>query len=165
MSAAPVILPVLWATAEVTPRPRRKPQPVVPELAFYRKYTEALLRRYTRLSMESGRAPSLLGREMFRGRVTHYRVEGFDDVVIFVHDIERCLRLLDPEESMLVHRIAIQEYTQAETAELLALPTRTVVYRYERALDTLTRVFLDRRLLTPLAGCQDVENRKSPLSR
>jgi len=32
--------------------------------------------------MEAGRAPSLLGREMFRGKVTSYRVHSFEDVVI-----------------------------------------------------------------------------------
>jgi hypothetical protein len=35
------------------------------------------------------RAPSLLGREMFRGNVTNYSVQGFDDVVIFVHGVWR----------------------------------------------------------------------------
>lgn len=163
MSAVPVLLPVVWATAASEPAgaPKKKQpvrKPVEPELAFYRKYTEALLRRYTKMSMESGRAPSLLGREMFRGNVTHYKVQGFDDVVIFVHDVDRCLSLLDGEESFLILRIAIQEYTQGETAEMLKLPIRTLVRRYEKALDVLTRLFLDRRLLQPLAACQDVQN-------
>ena len=164
MSAAPIILPVLWATAAKQPAPKKpaaKKKPVVPELAFYRKYTEAMLRRYNKLSMESGRAPSLLGREMFRGHVTHYHVEGFDDVVIFVHDVERCLALLDQTERHLLERIAIQEYTQLEVALQLAMPPRNVVRRYEKALDILTRLFLDRRLLRPLQPCQDVENPKS----
>lgn len=162
MSAARVlVLPVLHAAAQPAPVKKKSParRPVVPELAFYRKYTEALLRRYNKLSMESGRAPSLLGREMFRGNVTHYRVEGFDDVVIFVHDIEQALRLLDREENFLLRRIAIQEYTQLEVAEMLKVPTRTLIRRYDRAVDTLTRILLDRRILKPLAGCQDVENR------
>jgi predicted DNA-binding protein (UPF0251 family) len=128
---------------------------VVPELAFYRKYTEALLRRYMRLSLEAGRAPSLLGREMFRGRVTHYRVQGFDDVVIFVHDVESCLKLLDAEQNHLIRRIALQEYTQTETAAMLRIPVRTLVRRYESALDRLTRLFLERRLLEPLVACQE----------
>ena len=110
--------------------------------------------------METGRAPSLLGREMFRGNVTHYNVQGFDDVVIFVHDVERCLQLLDRVESFLIHRIALQEYTQPETALMLNLPVRSVVRRYDKSLDILTRLFLDRKLLQPLNGlktCQDVE--------
>jgi hypothetical protein len=156
MSAALAILPVVWATAA----PRRKPKPkkskpkkikpVVPEFAFYRKYTEALLRRYLKLSMESGRAPSLLGREMFRGHVTHYKVECFDDSVNFVLDVSRCLDLLDHVELFLINRIAIQQYTQLEVALMIDLPIRSVVRRYESALDILTKLFLDRRLLEPL---------------
>jgi len=56
------------------------------ELAFYRKYTEAMLRRYVRLSMAVGRVPSLLGRELFRGHVSSYRMTNFEDVVVFCFD-------------------------------------------------------------------------------
>jgi hypothetical protein len=160
MSAAVVVLPVVWATAqEVVSSERNQATQirVAPELAFYRKYTEALLRRYIKLSMESGRAPSLLGREMFRGKVTQYRVRCFDDVVIFVHDVESCLKLLDAEQNLLITRIALQEYTQSETAEMLRLPVRSLLRRYEHALDVLTKLFLERRLLEPLVACQDVE--------
>jgi hypothetical protein len=162
-AAAVVVLPAVWAVAARKPVTKKKPKrkkPVVPEIAFYRKYTEALLRRYLKLSMETGRAPSLLGREMFRGNVTHYNVQGFDDVVIFVHDVSGCLDLLDRVELFLIKRIALQEYTQLETALMLNLPVRSVVRRYDKTLDILTRLFLDRRLLQPLNGlkaCQDVE--------
>lgn len=162
MSAAVVVLPVVWATAqEVVSSERNQATQIriAPELAFYRKYTEALLRRYIKLSMESGRAPSLLGREMFRGKVTQYRVRCFDDVVIFVHDVESCLKLLDAEQNLLITRIALQEYTQSETAEMLRLPVRSLLRRYEHALDVLTKLFLERRLLEPLVACQDVEIR------
>lgn len=69
MSAA-VVLPFVWAFAVERPMPlppaqfggaqpdRRPPEP---QVAFYRKYTEALLRRYVRMSMEAGKVPSLLG--------------------------------------------------------------------------------------------------------
>jgi hypothetical protein len=162
MSAAVVVLPVVWATAQegISSETKQTTQiRVAPELAFYRKYTEALLRRYIKLSMESGRAPSLLGREMFRGKVTQYRVRCFDDVVIFVHDVERCLQLLDAEQNLLITRMALQEYTQTETAEMLRLPVRSLLRRYEHALDVLTKLFLERRLLEPLVACQDVEIR------
>lgn len=92
MSTALVVLPMVWATAQVRKVVEHKA--VTASLAFYRKYTEALLRRYAHMAMESGRVPSLLGRELFRGRVTNYAVHGFDDVVIFVHDMERCLEKL-----------------------------------------------------------------------
>src|ERR1700733_6835027 len=95
MSAALVILPMVWATAaqpemhsvvEVGAQEEAQRQ-AAPEMAFYRKYTEGMLRRYVRLSMEAGRALSLLGREMFRGKVTSYHVHGFDDVVVLEHDV------------------------------------------------------------------------------
>jgi len=61
-------------------------------MAFYRKYTEAMLRRYVRMSMEAGKVPSLLGQEMFRGRVISYRVESFEDVVnLIVDGVVECL--------------------------------------------------------------------------
>ena len=126
-----------------------------PSVAFYRKYTEALLRRYVRLSMSAGRAPSLLGREMFRGKVTNYRVEGFDDMVIFVHDVERCVSTLEPDERILIERIAMQEHTFEETAGLTGWPLRSVERWYTQALDRLTEAFLTRRILVPKYACQE----------
>jgi hypothetical protein len=160
MSAALVILPMIWATAAEPARAPRQMQVVVaqdgteprrtaPELAFYRKYTEGLLRRYVRLSMEMGRAPSLLGREMFRGNVTHYSVQGFDDVVIFVHDVESCVKTLAEDQQHLIRRISLMEFTLEEAASLLRLPLRTVIRRYGHALDDLTEIFLKRKLLEP----------------
>jgi predicted transcriptional regulator len=46
-----------------------------------------------------------------------------------------------------VAKIALQEYTQAETAELLGLSTRTVVRKYADTLDRLTVIFLRLKLL------------------
>jgi hypothetical protein len=155
MSAALVILPMVWATAAAEAKPLNEvpevamPRRSAPEVAFYRKYTEGLLRRYVRLSMESGRAPSLLGREMFRGNVTNYSVTGFDDVVIFVADVESCVKMLDEGKQHLIRRIALQEFTMEETASLLQWPLRTVHRRYGHALDDLTEIFLERKLLEP----------------
>src|SRR5260370_23786584 len=70
MSAALVILPVVWATEanddgysqgihEVVDVVEQ--QQAAPELAFYRKYTEGLLRRYVRLSMEAEYGRSFRG--------------------------------------------------------------------------------------------------------
>jgi hypothetical protein len=167
MSAALAVLPVVWATEDVVQQHKQfhgtQPGEACPErsreiesgVAFYRKYTEALLRRYVKMAMEAGRAPSLLGRELFRGNVTHYRVQAFDDVVIFVHDVERCLASLDYGQQILIDRVALQEYTHAEAADLLRLPIRTLIRRYERALDEITQMFLDRKLLEPLKFCQE----------
>ena len=160
MSAAIVcpnvaVLPFVWAIgADLPVLDRDSPiQPEV-EMAFYRRYTEAILRRYVRMSMEAGKVPSLLGQEMFRGKVTSYRVGNFDDVVIFLHDVDRCLAKLDSEQQQLISRMSLQQYTAGETADLLGLKPRTVLRRYGDALDRLTRIFLDARMLEPLKSCQ-----------
>ena len=151
MSAAAAVLPQVWAFAKGPGRALRRADP---EMAFYRKYTEAMLRRYVRMSMEAGRVPSLLGQEMFRGKVTSYRVESFEDVVIFLHDVEHCLGKLDPEEQTMIRRMGLQEYTVEETAAAMRLNQRTVIRRYGMALDRLTDVFLRVRMLEPLKNCQ-----------
>jgi hypothetical protein len=153
MNPAAVILPIVWAMEllEVVPNLQSNvPCQSLPfEMAFYRKYTEGLLQRYVRLSMEAGRVSSLLGQEMFRGNVTSCRVEGFDDAVIFVHDVDRCLEKLEEEQQSLISRISLQQFTVGETATLMGLKPRTVVRRYGQAVDSLTRIFLGVQMLEP----------------
>lgn len=117
------------------------------ELAFYRKYTEAMLRRYMRQSMSVGRMPALLGHDAFRGKISTYRVTSFEDSVIFVYDVEKCLKRLDGFSVELIRRIALQEYTQGEAAALLGISLRTIVRKYGEAIDSLTKIFIDYRLL------------------
>src|SRR5260221_11623253 len=76
----------------------------------YRRRWVALLRRYARASVEVGRLPSLLGREVFRSRVTWYRMRNFEDVVIFVADIERAIEKLDAVEKKLLAIDALEAY-------------------------------------------------------
>jgi hypothetical protein len=63
MSAALVILPMVWATAQVERAVEEavERKPVIP-LAFYRKYTEALLRRYAHMAMEDGQSAFFIGK-------------------------------------------------------------------------------------------------------
>jgi hypothetical protein len=121
-----------------------------PDLWLYRDRTVALLRRYFRISVEVGRLPSLLGREVFRARVTSYRVGTFEDAVIFVHDMEACLERLDDFERALIGKIALQEYSQDEAAQLLGCWRRTVGRRYPETLDKLSEILLHDGLLTRL---------------
>jgi hypothetical protein len=174
MSAA-AVLPIIQARAEFVPVLRRVqaaaaepsssgPSPR-PQLAFYRKYTEALLRRYLRMSLEVGRVPSLLGREMFRAKVSSYRMESFEDVVIFCHDVERCIQRLTDNEQFMIGQIALKEYNVLETAEMLGTCRQTIIRQYTRALDRLTAIFLEVEILNPSKCCQapkTVEN--SPTS-
>jgi hypothetical protein len=117
------------------------------EVAFYRKYTEGMLRRYMYRSMEIGRIPSLLGEFSFRGKSSSRKPKSFEDSVIFVHDVEQCLKKLDAFSLVLVGKIALQEYTQSEAAEMLGLSTRSVVRKYSEALDRLTVIFLRLNLM------------------
>jgi hypothetical protein len=128
---------------------------ITPQTAFYRKYTEAMLRRYGAMALQKGRVPSLLGRELFRGKVTSYRIHGFDDVIIFVADVERCLKLLTVEQQRLIVRVAVQEYTLAETASMLRWSMRSTQRRYHEALDELTAIFQKRGLMQQVPGISD----------
>jgi hypothetical protein len=127
------------------------------ELAFYRRYTEAMLRRYLRLSLAAGRVPSLLGRELFRGHVTSYRVRSFEDVVIFCFDMEKLLGKLRQVDQQMIKRIALQQYSQGETASMLGMSLRHCLRGYCMAIDRLTAMLLEAEMLEPLKSCQGVE--------
>ncbi|HYX69788.1 MAG TPA: sigma factor-like helix-turn-helix DNA-binding protein [Terriglobales bacterium] len=120
------------------------------DLALYRGATLGLLRRYFQLSVEIGRLPSLLGRECFRARLTSYRAQSFEDVVIFVHDLERCLERLDEASQQLVARMVFQEYTQEEAAKLLGCTAKTLMLWLAQVLDQLSALLLERSLLNLL---------------
>lgn len=121
-------------------------------LAFYRKHTENMLRRYLYASMQVGRAPSILGEPIARGWASSRPVRTFEDAVIFVLDIERCLDLLGELDRQLLSRIVLQEYTQPETASMMGMSTRTVSYKFPQALDRLTQKLLNTGLLVLTAS-------------
>jgi DNA-directed RNA polymerase specialized sigma24 family protein len=109
--------------------------------------TVTMLRRYMRYSIETGRLPSLLGREFFRARVTAYIVVTFEDRVIFVHDVETCLNKLDEFSRQIIARHILQEHDQAAPARLLGRAERTVRTYVPIALDVLSEILLDVGLL------------------
>lgn len=120
--------------------------PVV-SLGFYRKHTESLLRRYLYASMQVGRAPSILGDPIARGWCSSRPVRTFEDAVIFVLDVERCLDQLGALDRMMLSRIVLQEYTQVEAASLIGMSVRTISYKFPKALDRLTEKLLETGLL------------------
>ncbi len=146
MSAAPV-LSCVWGAALARPVPKTERATPIETLAFYRKHTEALLREYMRKSLELGRTPSILGNCVFRGKVSSYRLRNFEDTVIFVFDIEKGLKRLDKFSQDIVARVALQEYSQVETAALTGQPLRSIARRYAEAIDALTEIFLEFELL------------------
>jgi len=121
-------------------------EPVV-SLGFYRKHTESLLRRYLYASMQVGRAPNILGDPIARGWCSSRPIRTFEDAVIFVLDVERCLDQLGSLDRMMLSRIVLQEYTQAEAASLLGMAARTISYKFPMALDRLTEKLLESGLL------------------
>jgi Sigma-70, region 4 len=133
------------------------------ELSAYHDRTIALLRRYFRMSLEIGRMPSILGREVFRARVTSYRVHTFEDAVIFVHDVERCLERLEPFSRQLIARVILQDYSYEEAAALLGCGERSVYRLLPLALNHLSEIFLSARLLSGLR-CQEGEAQRIPVT-
>ena len=173
MSAA-LQLPIVWgaAAAQVlwkAPERSQEQEPVLPKelqlnpaeeadespeqdgpsvsLAFYRKHTESLLRRYLYVSMQVGRAPSIMYEPLERGNVSCRRVRTFEDAVIFVLDVESCLGKLSTLERALISRIVLQDYTQTEAGALLGMSVRAVNYKLRYALDRMTETLLDAGLL------------------
>ncbi len=136
----PAAQPEFEAPAEALPGPAIS-------LAFYRKHTERMLQRYLYASMQVGRAPSILGQPVARGWASSRTVRTFEDAVIFVLDIERCVNQLGAFDRMILSRIAIQEYTHEETAAMLGMCSKTISNKFSKALDRLTEKLLEADLL------------------
>jgi hypothetical protein len=144
-----------------------------PETEFvpYRRRTIALLRRYARASVEVGRLPSLLGREFFRTRVTSYKMRNFEDVVIFVADMEKAIEKLSSTEQKLLGMNVLEEYSIDEIARLLDCHIKTVRRLVPDALDQLSRILLAGGLMDNLPevggrrrSCQEGKKYKSGVS-
>jgi len=132
------------------------------EQRVYRGRTVTMLRRYMRYAIETGRLPSLLGREFFRAKVTRYTVVTFEDRVIFVHDMEMCLARLDEFSRRVLSRVVLQEYDQEEAAHLLGCTRMTVHRKLVEALDRLKDILLEVGLLESVRpgeknSCQEGE--------
>ncbi|HVT98813.1 MAG TPA: hypothetical protein VHE33_15015 [Acidobacteriaceae bacterium] len=148
MSAAPalaIVVPEARAVAE-TELPVYRPKPIE-GFAFYRKHTLALLRHYLDLSMKTNRASSVLDRVILRGRVSSYRLRTFEDGIIFVLDVEKCLQQLDRLSRKVVFLIALQDYSVPETAWLTGESLRSAARIYGEAMNRLTAKFLQLGLL------------------
>jgi len=118
------------------------------EYAIFRKHTLALLRYYFRLSMEYGRMPSMLGGQVSRARISHYKMHTLEDDTIFLHDLDRCMQQeLSEGELRLVAVVVFLEHTFEEASVLLGYSSRQVVRMHAEALNKLTRAFCEREFL------------------
>lgn len=105
------------------------------------------MRRYLYASMQVGRAPSILGDPVSRGWASSRPVRTFEDAVIFVLDIEKCLSKLSLLDREILSRVVLQAYTQVEVAGMFGMAIRTMGYKYSLALDRLTQKLLAAGLL------------------
>ena len=121
-----------------------------PDLWMYRSRTVALLRRYVRFSLETGRLPSFVGREFFRAKVTYYTATTFEDRVIFVRDVEKSLDRLEYWDQQLIARMIFQEHGQEKAARILHCNRKMVQRRLPQVLDLLSEDFLRVGLLVAL---------------
>jgi hypothetical protein len=142
MSAAlaiPVVLSTTLAVAEPSTRDARLQ--VVGGRSESRRSAVKVLHRYLKTSMLVGRAPCFLGNEVFRGRVSSHRIPSFEDAVIFLFDVEKCLKQLDRFSQVVVAHIALEDYTPPEAAQLTGESERTIHRVYSAALERLAELF------------------------
>jgi hypothetical protein len=121
-----------------------------PDIWLYRKKTWGLLRRYMRWSLEAGRVPSLLGRELFRAKISAFTATTFEARVIFLHDMERCLDRLQDFDRQIIARVCLQEYDHEAAARILQCTRRTLLRRLPELIDELSEAFLKAELLDRL---------------
>lgn len=161
--ASDLVLASVFAVEELGEPALATSYAVSPQAAFYRYHVIFLLRRFFCVSVEIGRLPSLVGRELFRADATAHSVHSFEDRVIFVHDVELCLARLDPFDQQLIARIVFQGYTQQEAARMLKCSRRWLISRLQAALDRLAELFLRHGVLDPAMrlsqkSCQEAKN-------
>lgn len=154
--AVPVVIPLALAVAQ--PETPAQPGVLLDGAAFHRKHALTVLNRYLQTSMLVGRAPSLLGNVVFRGRVSSRQLPSFEGAMIFLCDVEKCLKQLDPFSQAVVAHIALEDYTPPETALLTGESRRTIHRVYGAALDRLGALFVEYGIFEA-----SVENLSSPL--
>ena len=94
-------------------------------------------------------------------------MRNFEDVVIFVTDMERAIEKLNTLEKKLLAMNVLEEYYVPEIARLLGCNEKTVRRALQDALDQLSRILLEGGLLEELPSvtqrrksCQEGKNYK-----
>jgi hypothetical protein len=137
--AVPVVLPAAFAVAE--PAQPASELRVVGGKSESRRAALRVLHRYLQTSMQVGRAPCFLGNTVFRGRVSSHRIPSFEDAVIFLFDVEKCMKQLDSFSQVVIAHIALEDYTPPEAAQLTGESERTIHRVYSAALERLAELF------------------------
>jgi hypothetical protein len=130
------------------PSPYEPPINGMAEVCLYRKRTINLLRRYGKLSVETGRLPSVLSGMEFQRKITSYPLQTFEDAVIFVFDVERCLGELGEYEYEVIARVILRGENPDRAAYEMHCASRSVYRTLPEALDKLSKKFLRRGILS-----------------
>lgn len=109
--------------------------------SYERVRTMGVLHRFFRTALLVGRMPSLLGREIFRSRATALPARAFEDAVVFVCDVERCLRNLEPLEQRLIAFCVLEDHSEWEAARQFQRSQSDVSRRLGHTLDLLHETF------------------------
>jgi DNA-directed RNA polymerase specialized sigma24 family protein len=117
------------------------------EVIFLRANTQTLFRRYCYASLMLSRVASSLPSARSAPHSSCRPVNTFEDALIFVVDMERCIARLNPIDRGILTRVIKQSYSASETAALLGLPPGALHTRFPRALDRLTQELLKAGLL------------------
>ena len=98
-------------------------------------------------------------------------MRNFENVVIFVTDMEKAIDRLGPLERKLLAMNILEEYTVDEVARLLAYNPKTIRRLLPDALDQLSRILLGAGLMNNLImvggerkSCQEGRNYKTNAS-
>jgi hypothetical protein len=118
-----------------------------PDALFFRAQTLAIVRHFFEISCHIGRLPSILGRELFRAKVSCHGIPSFEEQAVFVHDVERALARLNPQSFEVISLVGFYQYSLEEVAMLLHRSRGYVVERFTEAVDTLAQIFLTTGLL------------------
>ena len=110
----------------------------------------ALLHRFLRTSLSLGRMPSLFGREIFRAQAQSRRPSAFEDAVLFVCDIEKCLSELEPMKQRLIAYCVLENRSEWEASRQFHASQGFISRHLAHALDFLHLTFCQRGILQPL---------------
>jgi hypothetical protein len=120
---------------------------------YERMRTMAVLRRFFRTALLLGRMPSLLGREILRASCAAGQGRSawaFEDSVLYICDVGRCLRELEPLEQRLIAFCILEEHSEWEAARLFHRSRSDISRRLAHALDLLHETFCRIGLLRRL---------------
>ena len=118
--------------------------------SYERARTMALLHRFFRTALLVGRMPSLLGREIFRSRVESLPAATFENSVLFICDVELCLRQLHPFDQRLIAFCVLEDRSEWQAARWFRQSQGLISRRLGQVLDLLHETFCRIGLLRPL---------------